>query len=84
MKSKCVAIWDNAVRSYKSPVYVPHLGGVTRELSDMVNGNKDHEFSKHPEDFELHLLGEFDDQTGDIVEHSGERLVVRLKDLVRG
>lgn len=84
MKSCVIALWDSATRSYKTPVHAPAIGAVTREISDVVNeAEKKGDLAKHPEDFELHHMGSFDDSNGKFELFEEPKLIVRIKDLVR-
>lgn len=78
---KIVAIKDTAVQAFMRPVFVPHAGGAIREFADAVN-NAEHDFSKHPEDYELYELGEFLDDSGRL-DQIEVRLLARAKDLLR-
>lgn len=56
-----------------------------RAFGDAVNSQgSDNGFNKHPDDFDLYLLGSFDEDSGVIVPESPPSVVVRAKDLVRG
>lgn len=74
MRFKIVAIRDNAIQSYAQPVFVPHVGAAIRSFGDEVQ-KKDTPLGTHPEDYELYLLGEYDDQTGEFDGIRPERLV---------
>lgn len=63
MKLKMFAIFDSKAEAYIPPFFCPAVGQATRSFSDAVNSNS-HQFGKHPYDFTLFLLGEFDDHTG--------------------
>lgn len=58
------AIRDRAVDAFMPPVAAVHIGQVVREFKDAVNG--DGPFSKHPDDYDLYKVGEFDSSTGSI------------------
>lgn len=68
MRYKVVAIRDRAIDTYSQPVFVPSLGGAIRSFGDEVKRPHTEErpnpLNRHPEDYDLFLLGEFDDQTG--------------------
>lgn len=66
MRYKILAIRDRAIDSYGQPFYSASVGGAIRSFSDEVNRvAENNQLNKHPEDFDLFLLGEFDDQTGE-------------------
>lgn len=51
--------------TFGNPVFVPSLGTLVRDIQDVVNDPKsDQLLSKHPSDFRLFRLGEFDDASG--------------------
>lgn len=66
MKRVVVAIWDSAVQAYATPVFVPARGVAIRSFADAVNGEKraDDPVASHPEDFELRVLAEFEEESG--------------------
>ena len=54
--------------TFGNPVFVPSLGTLVRDITDVVNDRKaDQLLSKHPADFRLFRLGEFDDTSGRFV-----------------
>lgn len=83
MRYKIVAIRDRAIDTFGVPVFVASTGAAIRSFSDEVNRKDDNNnLSKHPEDFDLFLLGEYDDQTGEFDGCRPSQLAVG-KDLVR-
>lgn len=83
MKYKVLAIRDRAIDAYGVPVFVASVGGAIRSFSDEVNRAADNnQFNKHPEDFDLFLLGEFDDADGSFDLRSRPEQVAIGKDLV--
>lgn len=73
MQFKVVAVKDTAILSYATPFYVTHVGSAIRGFMDECK-NKESPIGKHPEDYELYLLGEFDDQTGEFDQIRPERI----------
>ena len=73
MRYKIVAIRDRAIDTFGVPVFVASTGAAIRSFSDEVNRKDDNNnLSKHPEDFDLFLLGEYDDQTDEgLMVHTG-------------
>jgi len=66
MKYKVFAIRDRAIDSYGQPFFAPSSGAAIRSFSDELNRpDERNALSKHPEDYDLFALGEFDDQTGE-------------------
>jgi len=63
MQTKVFAIFDVKAKSYGQPFFVPHNGIALRMFSDLVVDDKS-SISKHPEDYKLYYLGEYDDVAG--------------------
>jgi len=80
MKHYVVAVKDHAMQAYNRPIYAPALGAAIRSFTDETNRQApDNQMYAHPEDFELWLLGHFDDETGT---HTAElRMLARGKEV---
>lgn len=79
-----VAIKDTAARVFGTPFVVQATAQAIRSLRDEVNSkDSTSDVCKHPEDFELYQVAEFDDDTGDVHLNNGEYplLLCRAKDL---
>lgn len=63
MKLKVFSVYDAKAFAYLPPFFIAEKGMAARAFSEAVE-NPQHQFGKHPEDFTLFYLGEFDDQTG--------------------
>lgn len=63
MITKMVAVFDRAVEAYGQPFFVKTVGEAVRSFIDEVNRDGS-TFKKHPADYNLYLVGEFDDSTG--------------------
>ncbi|WNK13764.1 MAG: nonstructural protein [Microvirus sp.] len=74
-----VALWDNAVEAFGTPFFVPHIGSAVRSFTDEVR-NPDSQINKHPDDYELHHIGEFDPSTGDLRSFDDTHRLARAKD----
>lgn len=57
------AVRDRAVDGFMQPIYVPHVGHAIRSFTDEIN-RADSPMNKHPEDYDLYQLGEYDDSNG--------------------
>jgi hypothetical protein len=63
MKYFSVAPRDIRVEAYMQPTFVNHTGAAVRAFTEHCKDSKS-DFARNPEDFELYLLGSFDDTTG--------------------
>lgn len=81
MSVLCVCgIYDSAVQAYMRPMFVAHTGAAVRAFRDEVNRPADgNTLAAHPEDYELHLLGHWDDETGRFESQPLETDVVLLR-----
>jgi len=65
MRYKIFSVRDRAIDAFGQPFFGSSTGGAIRGFSDEVNRAADNnQLHKHPDDFDLYLLGEFDDSTG--------------------
>lgn len=65
MKYVVMSVYDRASMAYGRPAFVAALGAGMRSFADEVNrAEAGNEMNKHPGDFDLFHLGEFDDSTG--------------------
>lgn len=81
MKHFVVAIQDRAMQAYNRPFHVPAIGAAMRSFTDETNrAAPDNQMYVHPEDFELWLLGTFEDTTGQY-EQSDVRCLARGKEV---
>ena len=63
MLLKIVSVRDSAIDAFGRPIFVASTGQAVRSFGDEVN-NAQGEMAKHPADYELYLLGSFDDSSG--------------------
>ena len=63
MKKIYYAVYDRKAEMFSPPFLEVKDGTAIRAIQDAI-ASKDHPFAKHPEDFSLHQLGIFDDETG--------------------
>ncbi len=76
-----VSVRDRATASFGNPVTVPHIGAAERSFRDEIN-NPESALSKHPEDYDLYLLGTFCTDEG-IFEDGKPRQLAVGKDCVK-
>lgn len=58
-----VACYDKKARAFTKPFYVGHTDLAIRAFGGAAN-TPGEQVSDHPEDFSLHHLGQFNDETG--------------------
>ncbi len=63
MKYKIYSIYDSKSEAYTLPFFYQLDNQAKRTFGDWVN-DKEHVFGKHPEDYTLYLMGEFDASSG--------------------
>lgn len=80
MRYACVAISDRALSAYMRPFFAPNVATARRSFNDEVN-RADSEMNKHPEDYELHLLGYWDDVTGRFELSAESEVICRAKEI---
>jgi len=68
MKLFIFCVRDRATDQYGNPMFLISEGQAIRSFSDEVNRNADDNMMhKHPDDYDLYRLGEFDSDTGEFV-----------------
>lgn len=78
-----VSVKDRAADVFNRPFFVPHRNVAIRDFTDEVNRSAvDNQLNKHPDDFDLYLLGEFNDNTGEFVMETPQ-VLVRAKDVIQ-
>jgi hypothetical protein len=78
-----VCVKDRAAEVFNRPFFVPHRNVAIRDFTDEVNrAAADNQLNKHPDDFDLYLLGEFNDNTGEF-SISTPQVLVRAKDVLQ-
>lgn len=65
---KVYTVWDSASDAFLQPFYTQSKGQAIRSFTDAAN-DSGHQFCKHPEDFTLFELGEFNEQDAKFVLH---------------
>lgn len=83
-KSFVVAVFDSALDAYSRPFFVPTTQAAVRSFTDEVNrSSAENPLFAHPEDFTLHLIGEWEDSTGLFKNLEEIQMLVRAKDVSR-
>ncbi len=65
MKMKVYSVFDNKGGNYGTPFFALEDGIAARLFTDLVQDNQS-TVNRHPEDFSLFKVGEFDDREGKI------------------
>lgn len=84
MSKRCVlAVFDSAILAFGQPIFVPAIGAGLRSFVDEVNRQAaDNNLCNHAEDFSLHYLSDFEDETGEFTApEGGARVLARGKDV---
>lgn len=81
MKVQLFAIRDSALNAYMNIWQAPTIGAANRIFNDEVN-NADSAMNKHPDDYELFHLGEFDQDDGTLKTPKLPTSVARAKDVI--
>jgi len=68
MKTKIFVIYDVKAQFYNKPFYLQNDAIAIRALTDLKN-DPNTDIAKHPEDFILFAIGEYDDETAEIKSH---------------
>lgn len=78
-----VVIRDSAADAFMRPFYVVSEGQAIRSFQDEVNRKSDDNImNSHPEDFELFLLGSFDDNDGSFSLLKSPKSLATAKNLI--
>lgn len=65
MRYKVLAIRDRAADTFSQPMFFASLGSGVRAFGDEVKRvHENNNLNKHPEDFDLFHLADYDDDTG--------------------
>lgn len=63
MKVEIYSLYDRAVGVYGRPIFAPAYGGALRDLKTAVNAGDQSNLCMHSADFDLFLLGTFEDSS---------------------
>lgn len=79
-----IAVRDSAAGAFARPIFVPSIGIGTRSFADEVNrASDDNQMYRHPEDFELWHIADFDEEKGAFIPVE-VRCLARGKDVKQG
>ena len=72
MIHKIFTIYDNKAMAYLPPFFLHRTEMALRTFSDCVN-SKDHQFGRHPADYNIFELGTYDDEHAKITEYTAPK-----------
>lgn len=64
---KIFSVWDLKTEAYMQPFFSPTIGSGIRAFMDAASDTNSMLF-RHPGDFQLHHVGEYDDSTGKVTD----------------
>jgi hypothetical protein len=68
---KIFTVYDSKLEAYLQPFFMQSKGAAIRAFSDSSNDTQT-QFSKHPGDFTLFEIGEYDDQNGNLKNYASK------------
>lgn len=74
MKLQVCAVKDLAADIYGNPFVVSHIGIAIRNFQDALNNPDAGAMHKHPDDFDLYHIGEYNDENAKIETYEPERI----------
>ncbi len=74
MKMKAYAVLDNKAGNYNRPFFMQNNAMAIRAFGDLAN-DKNSMIGQHPEDYTLHLIGEYEDDTAKLTPVKNESIV---------
>lgn len=83
MKLQVIVVRDSKADCFGQPQFVPSVGAAVRGFGDEVNNEKSVMF-RHPGDFALYHIGEYDDSNARIDLFGDHRQIARAVDFVQG
>lgn len=79
---KIYSMYDEKAKAFNRPFIFSTHGQATRAFSDGVSDPQSH-LSKHPEDFSLYCIGDFDESTGAVFAIQPIELICRAVEFVQ-
>lgn len=74
MKLNAYSIYDSKAKAFSQPFFTANHQIAERSFSALVSEKGTNNVAKFPEDFSLHYIGQFDDETGELVSNQHENL----------
>ncbi len=82
MEQRVYSVFDIKGKCYTKPFFMVHNGEALRLFGDAVNDEKT-TLNKHPEDYQLFLIGTFDDNSGQLKSKSNPEFLSNAVDFVK-
>lgn len=79
MKLEAYSVFDQAVGAFASPQFVRSRLEAVRLFAAACRHGSDHQFAAHPQDFSLHHVGEWDDESGELTSVKPERVITAVQ-----
>lgn len=74
MRTQVFAVKDNVAGLFQLPFYSPSKGAAERTFKDSLTDPQS-PAARHPEDYDLYYVGEFDDEVGVLISSEPEFLL---------
>jgi hypothetical protein len=83
MVLRLYSVFDEKASSFGSPFYLETDGMALRLFSDQVTDSSHPSLlNQHPEDFKLYCIGQFDNDSGEVIKESQPRFLANGSDFV--
>ena len=80
MKTGIFTVYDKVAEIHSLPMNFKNAGVAKRIIGNCVK-NPEHNYGMNPEDFELHHVGNFNEETGEIEIPTDETKILELTEL---
>lgn len=79
---KIIAIRDRAVDAFGRPIFTRTANEGIRSFIDEIN-NPESPMNAHPEDYDLYILGDYDEDTGQIIPEQRPEMIAVGKNSIK-
>jgi len=80
MKLQAMAVYDEKASLFGHPFFSVTVGQGVRVFTDYVRDPQS-SIHKHPEDFKLYCIGQYDDEAGELVAEMPPRFIVTAQEV---
>ena len=80
MKKNIYVIYDSKAQFYNTPFFLPNNAVAMRTAQDLLQ-DPNSEISRHPEDFAMFLIGEYDDEGAQLIPFDKQDCLVRFHEI---